>query len=153
MSDPTSTAARVGARAAPGASARRRAPYVRPMQGWWRRDPFFVKYMVREFTALAVAAYAGVLTVGVVRLGQGPEAWAGYTEALRSPWSLAFHAVLLWAMVLHGKSWFEIMPKTIPYLYVGGRKVAASTITRAGWAVTVAASVVVLGLAAWGGTR
>ncbi len=34
-------------------SARR--PYVRPMTGWWRRDPFFVRYMIREATALMVA--------------------------------------------------------------------------------------------------
>ena len=37
-------------------SARR--PYVRPMAGWWRRNPWFVEYMLHEATALAVAAYA-----------------------------------------------------------------------------------------------
>ena len=29
-----------------------RRPYVRPMQGWWRRDPFFMRYMLREATAV-----------------------------------------------------------------------------------------------------
>jgi len=29
-----------------------RRPYVRPMKGWWKRDPFFVRYMWREVTAL-----------------------------------------------------------------------------------------------------
>jgi len=33
-----------------------RGPYLRPMGAWWRRDPFFMRYMLRESTALAVAA-------------------------------------------------------------------------------------------------
>ena len=126
-----------------------RRPYVRPMAGWWRRDPFFMRYMIREATALAVLAYAVVLTLGVVRLAQGEAAWNGWLDALRSPASLLLHAVLLVAMFVHAKSWFEIMPKTMPMLFVGGRRVAASTITRIGWAATVLASVVLLALA-WG---
>ena len=131
------------------APVRGRRPYLRPMAGWWRRDPFFMRYMVREATALAVLAYAVVLTLGVVRLAQGEAAWNGWLDALRSPASLLLHAVLLVAMFVHAKSWFEIMPKTMPMLFVGGRRVAASTITRIGWAATVLASVVLIALA-WG---
>jgi fumarate reductase subunit C len=128
-------------------SARR--PYRRPMTRWWRRDPFFVRYMWREATALGVAAYAVVLAVGVVRLAQGEAAWNGWLAALRSPWSLALHVLLLVAMVVHAKSWFEIMPKTMPALHLGGRRIAAATITRAGWAATLVASAAVFVLA-WG---
>lgn len=126
-----------------------RRPYVRPMQGWWRRDPFFVRYMVRETTALAVAAYAVVLTVGVVRLAEGEAAWNGWLAALRSPASLLLHAVLLVAMVVHARSWFEIMPKTMPMIFVGGRRLAGATITRAGWAACVVASIALYALAWW----
>ena len=126
-----------------------RKPYVRPMQGWWRRDPFFMRYMVREATALAVLAYAIVLTVGVVRLAQGEAAWSGWLAALRTPASLLLHALLLIAMVVHAKSWFEIMPKTMPMIFIGGRRLAARTITLAGWAATLLASALLLALAAW----
>ena len=129
--------------------AEARPPYIRPMRGWWRRDPFFVRYMVREATALAVLAYAIVLTVGVVRLGQGQAAWDHWLDALRSPGSLLLHALLVVAMIVHAQSWFEIMPKTMPMLFVGGRRVAASTIMRAGWAATVLASVALFTLAWW----
>ena len=44
--------------------------------------PFYVEYMVHEGTALFVAAYAITLLVGLVRLGQGPEAWAGWLDAM-----------------------------------------------------------------------
>ncbi len=121
--------------------------YVRPMRGWWRRNPFFIRYMVREATAVAVAAYAIVLTTGVVRLAQGEAAWNGWLEALRSPWSLLMHLVLLVAMIVHAKSWFEIMPKTMPMMFVGGRRVAAATITRTGWGATIVVSVALFALA------
>jgi fumarate reductase subunit C len=127
-----------------------RPPYVRPMHGWWKRDPFFMRYMVRELTAFAVLAYAVVLAVGVVRLAQGEAAWNGWVAALRSPASLLLHAVLLVAFVVHAKSWFEIMPKTMPTMFVGGRRVPGTLVTRTGWAATVVASLVVLALAAWG---
>jgi fumarate reductase subunit C len=117
------------------------------MRGWWRRNPFFIRYMVREATAVAVAAYAIVLTTGVVRLAQGEAAWNGWLEALRSPWSLLTHLVLLVAMIVHAKSWFEIMPKTMPMMFVGGRRVAAATITRTGWGATIVVSVALFALA------
>jgi len=130
-------------------NTRARRPYVRPMRGWWRRDPFFVRYMVREATALAVLVYAIVLTVGVVRLAQGEAAFNGWLHALRSPVSLALHAVLLVSMIVHAYSWFEIMPKTMPIIVVGGRRLAARTIQRAGWAATVVVTVLVFALALW----
>lgn len=128
------------------------AGYRRPMQGWWRRDRFFMRYMVREATAVAVLVYAIVLTLGVVRLAQGEAAFNGWLQALRSPLSLLLHAVLLVSMVVHAKSWFEIMPKTMPMLVVGGRRVAAATVTRIGWAAVIVATATMLGLA-WGWSR
>lgn len=131
----------------PESGARR--GYVRPMQGWWLRDRFFMRYMLREATAVAVLAYAIVLTVGVVRLAQGEAAWNGWLAALRSPGSILLHIVLLAAMAVHAQSWFEIMPKTMPMMVVGRRRVAGSTITHAGWAATVAASMALLAIAWW----
>jgi len=124
-------------------------PYIRTMQGWWRRDPFFVRYMGREATALAVLAYAVILAVGLVRLAQGEAAWNGFIEALRSPWSILLHLVLLASMAIHAHSWFEIMPKTMPMLYLGGERVSAPAIRRTGWIATVIVTLAVLALAAW----
>ena len=126
-----------------------RRGYMRPMQGWWRRDPFFMRYMLREATALAVLCYAVILAVGVVRLAQGETAWNGWLGALRSPAAVALHVVLLAAMVVHAQSWFEIMPKTMPMMFVGGKRVAQSTIMRIGWTAAAVATVLVLAIAWW----
>ena len=120
--------------------------YRRPMRGWWRRDPFFVRYMAREVTAIGVALYALILCVGVVCLALGESAWNGWLTALRSPASLVLHALLLIAMIVHAQSWFEIMPKTMPMIFVGGRRLAARTITRTGWAATALVTLAVLAL-------
>lgn len=126
-----------------------RKGYVRPMQGWWRRDPFFMRYMIREVTAFAVLAYAIVLAVGVVRLAQGEVAWNGWLAALRSPGSILLHIVLLIAMIEHARSWFEIMPKTMPMMMVGGEKLQGSTIMRTGWAASAIITVLVVAIAWW----
>ena len=126
-----------------------RKGYVRPMQGWWRRDPFFMRYMIREVTAFAVLAYAIVLAVGVVRLAQGEVAWNGWLAALRSPGSILLHVVLLVSMIEHARSWFEIMPKTMPMMMVGGEKLHGSTIMRTGWAASAIITVLVVAIAWW----
>ena len=122
-------------------------PYVRPMRGWWRRDPFFVRYMWREATALAVAAYALVLLTGVIRLAQGEAAFEAWLRALQGGPAIVLHLALLAAMVYHAVTWFQIMPKTMPALFVRGQRVAARTITRAGLAAAVLASLGLLALA------
>jgi fumarate reductase subunit C len=131
------------------AQQRARPAFQRPMRGWWRRDPFFVRYMWREATAFAVAAYALLLTVGVACLSQGESAWNTWLDTLRSPVSIILHGVLLMAMIIHAKSWFEIMPKTMPPVYVLGKRLSAVTITRAGWAAAIAASALLFGIAWW----
>jgi fumarate reductase subunit C len=125
-----------------------RKPYVRSMDGWWRKNPFFVRYMAREVTALVVAAYAFVLLIGLLCLAKGEASYNTWLSALRHPVSLTLHAVAFVAMVYHTWTWFEIMPKTMPPIIVGGKRVAGDVITTAG---VVAAIVVtlVLFLAVW----
>lgn len=131
------------------AGSANRRPYMRPMAGWYKRDPFFMRYMWREATALAVLAYAVVLMVGVLRLSQGEAAFNGWLAALRSPLSIAFHALLLVAMLFHVYTWFEVMPKTMPALHSGGKRVSDATIMRAGIAVAVLSNLALLAWVWW----
>lgn len=121
-----------------------RRPYVRSMDGWWKRDPYFIRYMAREVTAVFVAAYAVVLLVGLVRLGQGKEAYEAWLQALKSPLSLVFHLVVLAVFCYHTWSWFNIMPKTMPIMFVSGKRVQPGTITGTGLAASVVACLAVL---------
>jgi fumarate reductase subunit C len=112
------------------------------MSGWWKKDPFYVEYMVHESTALFVAAYAIVLTIGTICLAAGEAAWNGYLEAMKSPLSIIFHLILLVAIAYHAFTWFKLFPLTTPPVVLGGRKLEPELIVRGGWMAAVGAAVV-----------
>ena len=118
-----------------------RRTYVRPMDGWWRRDPFFLRYMAREVTSLFVVAYALILLAGLIRLSQGEGAFGDWLDGLASPASVAFHVVLFAVFAYHTWSWFRIMPKTMPPVVVAGRRLSARAITGIGVSAAVAVSI------------
>ena len=122
----------------------RRRPYVRPMDGWWRHNPFFVRYMMREGTALVVAAYAFVLLAGLLSLAAGEEAYDRWLGAMGHPLSITLHLAALAAMAYHTWSWFDIMPKTMPPLYLNGKRVDGKTITRSGLIAAAVVTIAVL---------
>ncbi len=126
-----------------------RRTYVRPMDGWWRRDPFFLHYMAREATAVFVVAYALILLAGAIRLAQGEAAFEGWLDSLASPLSIAFHVLLLAVFAYHTWSWFRIMPKTMPPVVVGGKRLSGAAITGLGVAAAAACSAALVGLVAW----
>lgn len=120
-----------------------RKPYVRPMAGWWRKNPFFVRYMLREVTAPFVAVYAVILLVGLVRLAQGEAAYNGWLAALRHPASILAHWLLLVAITYHAVTLWKVMPKTMPQLKFAGRALPENTVTICGWLLTLVVSIVV----------
>ncbi len=116
------------------------------MDGWWKKNPYFVEYMVHESTALFVAAYAFTLLVGLVRLGQGEAAWNGWLGAMHSPLSILCHVVMLVAIVYHAITWFKLFPLTMPPMIIGGKRVAPNVMVGSGWAAAIVASLALLGL-------
>ncbi|MFV2089257.1 MAG: hypothetical protein ACC642_01240, partial [Pseudomonadales bacterium] len=54
--------------------------YVRPMNGWWLRNPRYIRYMIRESTSVFVGLYALILLVGLVRLGSGELAYTAWLD-------------------------------------------------------------------------
>jgi fumarate reductase subunit C len=125
-------------------SARR--PYMRPMAGWWKKNPFFVEYMVHEATAFFVALYALILLVSAMRLADGEAAWNRWVGFLTSPACVVIHIAILIACLYHTWTWFNIMPRTLPPIMVGGERVSGATITRSGLAAAAIACLVVLAI-------
>jgi fumarate reductase subunit C len=114
------------------------------MDGWWRKNPYFVRYMVREGTAVFLALYAIILLLGLNALANGPAAYGAWRAALATPVALAFHAVALAALCYHSLTWFQVMPKTAPRL-----PVAPKLITAGGMAAACGASVLVIAVLWW----
>lgn len=122
----------------------KRRPYVRSMAGWWTRDPYYIRYMAMEATSVLVAVYAVILLVGLLRLSQGEAAYNGWLDALKSGPSITLHVVILLVFLYHLWSWFKVMPKTMPMMFMDGKKVPPETITYMGVTVAVVVNVIVL---------
>ena len=123
--------------------------YVRPMQGWWRRNPYFVRYMIREASCVFLAIYAVILLVGLYRLTQGEAAWNAWREALTSTPSILFHWLALLTVSYHAYTWWKVAPKTAPDLRVGGRPLPEMIIMAGGLLATLATSVLVYVIVRW----
>lgn len=123
--------------------------YLRPMAGWWRRNPFYRSYMVREFSSVLVTAYALILLFGLYRLAQGQAAFDAWRAALATPGWILFHCLVLAAFFYHGWTWFEVMPKTMPFIRLGQRRLPDNAIVAGGAGAAVALSILLYGLVWW----
>ena len=123
--------------------------YTRPMAGWWRRNPYYLWYMLREASCVFITAYALVLLVGLFRLSQGKLFYDEWRESLSSPYALAFHVVALALVLYHSWTWFKVMPKTLPFIRIGEKPVPDGVIVATGVAAAVTASLILLAAAWW----
>ena len=121
------------------------------MDGWWRGNPYYVRYMIMEATSVIVALYALILLVGVWRLSQGATAYEAWLAALRQPLAVALHVLMLLAMIYHAYTWWKVLPKTLPLLHLGGRPVPGLLLSSAGWTATLVMSAVIYATVRWYG--
>ena len=118
-------------------------PYVRPMRGWWRKNPFYVRYMIREASSVFLAIYTVILLVGLLRLTQGEAAYEAWRAALTSFGSVVFHGLALLTVGYHAYTWWKVAPKTAPDLRFAGRPFPQLVMTAGGWLATLGVSALV----------
>lgn len=123
--------------------------YVRTMDGWWRKNPFFVRYMIREGSCIFLAIYAIILLVGLLRLSQGEAAFEAWRAAQTSPFSIVFHWLALLTVGYHAYTWWVVAPKTAPRIRIAGREIPEMLITAGGLAGTIGASIAVYIIVRW----
>ena len=128
-----------------------RRPYVRSMDGWWRRNPVYLRYMLREATSVFVALYALLLLYGLYTLTLGAAAFEAWLASLRHPLYLVFHLFAFAAAVLHALTWFHVAPKAMPVIYIGARRVADRSVVVAQFLIFALITALLLGVALGGG--
>jgi fumarate reductase subunit C/ferredoxin len=111
----------------------------RSMRAWWRRNPYFVRCMLREASALFLSGYALALLFGLWRLSQGPAAFEAWRIALATRSSIGLHTLGLGLVLYHARTWFRVMPKTTPAL-----PLPTCAVTAAGAAAGAVPSLLVL---------
>ena len=122
-------------------------PYLRPITSEWIfRHPRYLRYMTREFSCLFIGGWTLLMVWGLKQLAEGPQAWAAFLELLKSPASVAFHAVALAFATYHSVTWFNLTPKALP-LQLGEEFVPDAAISGAHFAAWAVLSIAILYLA------
>jgi fumarate reductase subunit C len=122
-----------------------RRPFVREPSrtGWWLAQPRYVRYMLREISALFIGLYAIVLVIGLLQLSRGEAAYENYLALVQGPIGLAMAVVAMLFAVYHTYTWFQVTPKAMP-LELAGKRIPGVFIVAAHWlgffAISVALS-------------
>ncbi len=119
--------------------------YERSMKGWYvHARPAYWFYLVRELTCIAVGYYALLVICGLFQLQAGEEAFNAFMACLRSPLAVIINLLAAGLIAFHSVTWFMVMPKTMPFIFVGGKRLPARLITAAGLGGFGAASAALL---------
>ncbi len=121
-----------------------RKPYVREMtRTWWKDNPFYRFYMLREATILPLILFIAFMIAGLGSLVKGPASWATWLEFMKAPWVIGINVVALAGSLFHAYTFFDMMPKVMP-LKVGGKPIDAKVIVLTQWAAVAVISLIVL---------
>jgi fumarate reductase subunit C len=81
---------------------------------WFLQRPAYVRFMVRELTAVVLGIYLVCLLCMLASVAGGEAAFIELAAALTSPVARLLHAVALAAALFHSISWFYLTPKAMP---------------------------------------
>jgi fumarate reductase subunit C len=120
--------------------------YPRQQSTTWylKRWPYLL-FILREFSAVFLAAYMFVLLVLVMKVHNGRNSFETFTDTLKSPWFIAFNTVVLLFALLHTITWFMAVPSAVQ-LRRGEEKVPPRLLIGATYLVMLGASAVVLAI-------
>ena len=111
---------------------------------WWLGRWPYLKFILRELSSIGVAC-AVVLTLLQIRaLIAGPQAYARFQQALRSPIIIAFNVVAFFFVLFHSITWFNLGPKAMA-VRVRGKRIPDLFLAAPNYVVWL----VVSGVVAW----
>ena len=115
---------------------------------WFLRSRGYVRYVLREFSAVPIAVWMLWFLVEIARLKAGP---GGY-HAHMSPAFVAFSIVCLAFALWHSYT-FLSFSGLIMRIPIGDRFVPAAAVRVGAYALLLVATLLIGGLIAWAGTR
>lgn len=121
-----------------------RKPYVREMtRTWWKDDPFYRMYMLRESTVLPLIFFTLFLTAGLASLVVGESAWQSWLNFMKNPVVIAINVVALAGSLFHAHTFFSMMPQVMP-IRIKGKLLDKKVIVLTQWAAVAVISAVIL---------
>ena len=91
-----------------------RKPYRTPVKRlWWLKNRVYLKYMIRELTAVFCLWVAVELLILCIALNCSADPGLWISEFVQKPWVIGLNIVSLAAILFHAVTWFSIMPKAV----------------------------------------
>lgn len=120
------------------------APYPRQRSRTWflARWPYRL-FMLRELSAVFLAAYMVVMLLLVGQVHDGRHAFESFRSTLDSPAMLAFNSIVFLFALLHSVTWFQAVPKALP-VRRGTEKVPPQLLIGAHYVAMLALSAIIL---------
>ncbi len=119
---------------------RRRIPIF-----WWLEKRSYTRFIIRELTSMAVGYFVVLTLVQLWVLAEGEAAYQRFLELLQRPPVLAFHALVLLALLFHTITWLNLAPKAL-VLRLAGKRLPDLAVLLAHYLAWLAVSALVL----WG---
>jgi fumarate reductase subunit C len=126
-----------------------RKPYIREVsRSWWMSDPFYIKYMIREATAVLNLIVSIELLIFCLIAAIDPNnAERTISDLIQSPAIIILNIIALIAAMYHAITWFNLMPKAVrifqPYPPQGTRLIPAAFYIIMLWCITLLASAII----------
>ena len=119
-------------------------PYPRQRSKAWflKRWPYRI-FVLRELSAVFLAAYMVLLLVLVMKVHDGDHSLKNFENTLKSPGLLALSSIALLFALLHSVTWFQAVPKALP-LRRGENKIPARLLIGVHYVAMLALCAVVL---------
>jgi fumarate reductase subunit C len=128
-----------------------RKPYTPPQsRWWWTKNPFFLRYMIREATSVFVLIYSRLLILGLYQLKQGEAGWQQWLALVNHPAIIVFNLAALAAALYHATTWFKLAPK-IMVVRLGDWKLPEPLMVIGQWIGLLVTSALLLTLALMAG--
>jgi fumarate reductase subunit C len=88
---------------------------------WWLGRWPYLKFILRELSSIAVALAVLLTLLQIRALIAGPQAYARFQHALRSPIVIALNVVAFFFVLFHSITWFNLGPKAMAVRVRGKR--------------------------------
>lgn len=110
---------------------------------WWAQQWRSFKFILRELSSLAVGYVGLLLLASVWTLGQGAGAYAELQAWLRWPPVVLLTVIAMLFVLYHSITWFNLTPKAMPPIRVGGKRLADWMIAAPNYVIWVVLSALI----------
>src|SRR5208283_2811672 len=109
---------------------------------WWLGEWHYLKFILRELSAVFVAIVVIETLLLVRALRHGPDAYAHFVQCMQNPLVLLLNGISLFFVVFHTITWFNLAPSAMP-VRLGGKRLPDALVAAPSYGAWIVISAIV----------